>query len=80
MQNVTKRDQICGFDKRKTLVDVFYEDFFVPHNEFFSNRFLEDLEKIWELRYYIPDPNKLEYANCDCAPCSRYKGEILQGW
>lgn len=53
---------------------------FVPHNEIFSNRFLEDLEKIWELRYYIPDPNKLEYANCDCAPCSRYKGEILQGW
>ncbi len=52
----------------------------VPHNEIFSNRFLEDLEKIWELRYYIPDPNKLEYANCDCAPCSRYKGEILQGW
>ncbi|MBR5892746.1 MAG: hypothetical protein IKZ37_03800, partial [Bacteroidaceae bacterium] len=45
----------------------------VPHNEIFSNRFLEDLEKIWELRYYIPDPNKLEYANCDCAPCSRYK-------
>lgn len=54
--------------------------FFVPHNEIFSNKFLEDLEKIWELRYYIPDPNKLEYANCDCAPCSRYKGEILQGW
>ena len=53
---------------------------FVPHNEIFSNRFLEDLEKIWELRYYIPDPNKLEYANCDCAPCSRYKGEIIQGW
>lgn len=52
----------------------------VPHNEIFSNRFLEDLEKIWELRYYIPDPNKLEYANCECAPCSRYKGEIIQGW
>ncbi len=31
----------------------------VPHSEVFSNRFLEDLEKIWELRYYIPDPNKL---------------------
>ena len=56
------------------------QDFDVPHNEIFSNRFLEDLEKIWELRYYIPDPNKLEYANCDCAPCSRYKGEIIQGW
>ena len=26
----TKSDQICGFDKRKTPVDVFYEDFFVP--------------------------------------------------
>ena len=80
MQNVTKSGQFWGFDKRKTPVDMFYEDFFVPHNEIFSNRFLEDLEKIWELRYYIPDPNKLEYANCDCAPSSRYKGENLQGW
>ena len=46
----------------------------------FPEPFLEDLNKIWELRHFIPNPNKLEYANCDCAPCSRYKGEILQGW
>ena len=52
----------------------------VPHSEVFSNRFLEDLEKIWELRYYIPDPNKLEYVNCACALSSRYKGKNLQGW
>ena len=52
----------------------------VPQTKVFSKEFLEDLEKIWELRHFIPDPNKLEYANCDCAPCSRYKGEILQGW
>ena len=30
MQNVTKSDQLSSFYKRKTLVDVFYEDFFVP--------------------------------------------------
>ena len=69
--------------KRKisqVLIFNYLRDFIVPHNEIFSNRFLEDLEKIWELRYYIPDPNKLEYANCECAPCSRYKGEIIQGW
>ena len=35
---------------------------------------LEDLDKIWELRYWIPDPNKLEYANCECAPTSRFRG------
>ena len=52
----------------------------VPQTKVFSKEFLDDLEKIWELRHFIPDPTKLEYANCDCAPCSRYKGESLQGW
>ena len=32
--------------------------------ELSSNQsFIEDLDKIWELRYWIPNPNKLEYAN-----------------
>lgn len=49
--------------------------FFVPLMELFSNQsFLEDLDKIWELRYWIPNPNKLEYANCECAPNSRFRG------
>ena len=30
----------------------------VPITELFSNTFLEDLEKIWALRFYIPDPTK----------------------
>lgn len=30
--------------------------FFVPLTELFSNNFMEDLEKIWELRAFIPDP------------------------
>ena len=52
----------------------------VDQSEVFSNLFLEDLNKIWELRHFIPNPNKLEYANCECAPSSRYKGENLQGF
>ena len=28
----------------------------VPLTELFSNNFMEDLEKIWELRAIIPDP------------------------
>jgi hypothetical protein len=52
----------------------------VAQSKVFLNSFLEDLNKIWELRHFIPNPNKLEYANCDCAPSSRYKGENLQGW
>ena len=30
----------------------------VPAAVLFSNTFLEDLEKIWALREYIPDPTK----------------------
>lgn len=30
--------------------------FLVPLTELFSNNFMEDLEKIWELRTFIPDP------------------------
>lgn len=32
--------------------------FFVPLTVLFSNQFLEDLDKIWELRQWIPDPTK----------------------
>ena len=52
----------------------FRRAFLVDLSKVFSNQFLEDLDKIWKLRKFIPDPNKLEYANCDCAPCSRYNG------
>ena len=30
--------------------------FFVAPNDIISNLFLEDLEKIWELKKWIPDP------------------------
>ena len=30
----------------------------VPLTVLFSNQFLEDLDKIWELRHWIPDPTK----------------------
>lgn len=33
------------------------EAFFrVPYTEVFSNQLLDDLDKIWELRFFIPDP------------------------
>ena len=28
----------------------------VPYTEVFSNQLLDDLDKIWELRFFIPDP------------------------
>jgi len=30
----------------------------VPPDVLFSNQFLEDLDKLWELRQWIPDPTK----------------------
>lgn len=30
--------------------------FLVPYTEVFSNQLLDDLDKLWELRYWIPDP------------------------
>ncbi len=35
-----------------------YKVLTVPHTILFSNKFLEDLDKIWELRHWIPDPTK----------------------
>ena len=32
--------------------------FLVPLSVLFSNQFLKDLDKIWELREWIPDPTK----------------------
>ena len=39
----------------------------VPPTELFSNNFMEDLEKIWELRTFIPDPTTppVLYRNSD---------------
>lgn len=34
----------------------------VPVTELFSNQFLIDLERIWALRYFIPDPNRPDYS------------------
>ena len=35
---------------------------FVPLTELFSNSFLRDLDKIWALREYIPDPLHPTYS------------------
>ena len=34
----------------------------VPLTQLFSNSFLRDLDKIWALREYIPDPTKPQYS------------------
>ena len=34
----------------------------VPNTVLFSNQLLEDLDKIWELRHIIPNPNVVEVA------------------
>ncbi len=41
----------------------------VPADFVFSNHILEDLERIWELRYIIPDP-------CNPAACDENKQEL----
>ena len=48
--------ELRGDKKKKATKSV---DFiaFVPLTELFSNIFMEDLEKIWELRTIIPDPS-----------------------
>ena len=33
----------------------------VPLNDIFSNSFLHDLDLLWELHEYIPDPSKSTY-------------------
>ena len=42
--------------KRKRATESLDSIALVPLTELFSNNFMEDLEKIWELRAFIPDP------------------------
>lgn len=42
----------------KYLIYKYLALFLVPLTVLFSNQFLEDLDKIWELRHWIPDPTK----------------------
>ena len=48
------RELRCG--KKKKATESFDSIALVPLTELFSNNFMEDLEKIWELRAFIPDP------------------------
>ena len=41
--------------------------FQVPPSILFSNRMLEDLDKIWALRHIIPDPTNPFFSNISCA-------------
>ena len=42
------------------------QPFFVPPSILFSNRMLEDLDKIWALRHIIPDPTNPFFSNISC--------------
>ena len=63
---VQQTRELRGYKKKKAteLVDSVA---FVPLTEPFSNNFMEDLEKIWELRTFIPDPTTppVLYRNSD---------------
>ena len=45
------------------MVDCNSQPFPVAPNDILSNLFLEDLEKIWELRKWIPDPCNPHFHN-----------------
>ena len=55
----TKELQGCKKKKLDTSCEVSNS---VPLNILTSNQFLADLEKLWELRHYIPDPTKIEFS------------------
>ena len=42
--------------KKKKATESFNSIALVPLTELFSNNFMEDLERIWEFRAFIPDP------------------------
>jgi len=44
------------------LIDTEEYSHSVPLTQLFSNSFLRDLDKIWALREYIPDPTKPTYC------------------
>lgn len=44
--------------KDKSFITNHLSFYLVPLTVLFSNQFLEDLDKIWELRHWIPDPTK----------------------
>ena len=43
--------------KRETLVSLLL----VPYDILFSNKYLRDLGRIWELREIVPDPNNMPW-------------------
>ena len=51
----------------KKAIESFNSIALVPLTELFSNSFMDDLEEIWKLRAYIPDPTTppVLYRNSD---------------
>ena len=39
-----------------------YQGFQVPYDVLFSNEFLRDLSRLWELRDIVPDPANLPWG------------------
>lgn len=57
-QTGTIWEQAAKKKRAKYLIYKYLTLFLVPLTVLFSNQFLEDLDKIWELRQWIPDPTK----------------------
>ena len=51
-----------GKENRKTLVERTLRGFRVPYDVLFSNEFLRDLSRLWELRDIVPDPENLPWG------------------
>ena len=51
-----------GKENRKTLVERTLRGFLVPYDVLFSNEFLRDLSRLWELRDIVPDPENLPWG------------------
>ena len=46
------------YNKKNDWSSMSCQSFLVPLSVLFSNQFIKDLDKIWELREWIPDPTK----------------------
>ena len=54
-------------DPERACPEIQCRPFLVPPSVLFSNRMLEDLDKIWALRHIIPDPTNPFFSNISCA-------------
>ena len=57
LQKVTKFEVLAKRKILQVLKIIHLQDFDVPLDVLFSNEFLRDLSRLWELRTIVPDPS-----------------------